>query len=166
MISTYRIPNFMRAALLAYANSIMDSRPPDFVLNGYMDRWYVSPRDKGPNINIHRFRGSDQDRALHDHPYDSVSILLSGSYTEHFHAEPLSVGPDGKYITFGVRRIEGDVANRPADTAHRISVSEPCLTMFITGPRRREWGFEDPKLGWVHWEAYERAYPSVRDMVR
>ena len=48
------------------------------------------------------------------------------------------------------------------DAPHRIELLEPigrknnpirCWTVFITGPRVREWGFHCPQ-GWVHWKRF------------
>lgn len=63
-------------------------RPPDFVIGGherpYLLRWWVIPRNPVFNIYLHQFRRSDDDRALHDHPWlFNASWLLSGEYVEH-----------------------------------------------------------------------------------
>lgn len=165
---TPKFPEHMRLAMLAWAEKVMVSREPDFILHGYMDRWYTLPRGDGPNLNIHRFRGNDMDRALHDHPYDSTSYILQGSYLEFFHREPL-VCKDGKYEVRSEFRAQGDVVERSAGTCHRvggISAERPVITAFFTGPRVREWGFLDPVMGWTGWRDYERAYPSMKEMRR
>ena len=40
---------------------------------------------------------------------------------------------------------------------HRIEIrgGEQCWTLFITGPRIREWGFHCPQ-GWRHWRDYTK----------
>ena len=62
-------------------------RAPDFVIgpagDPYMRRWWVIPRNKWFNIYLHNIMRSDDDRALHDHPWTNVSVLLRGSYLEH-----------------------------------------------------------------------------------
>ena len=158
------IPESLRLALLSYAERIMAERPPDFVLQGYMDRWFFAERGQKCNIYLHRFRGNDSDRALHDHPFNSVSTILKGSYIEHFHEVPLAVGANGKYITYGIARKEGHVIERPAETMHRISLIAPgqeVISLFAVGERIRDWGFLDPVLGWVQWQEYERAYDTI-----
>jgi hypothetical protein len=127
------------------------ARGPDFIIGGkedpYLLRWFVIPRNRFFNIYLHNFRRSDDDRALHDHPWANCSILLRGSYTEHSIAaggveqrRPLSAG--------AIRlRLSGRFA-------HRIELTHgECWTLFITGPRYRQWGFHCPK-GWVHWKKF------------
>ena len=122
------------------------AREPDIIIGGnYLLRWYVIPRNKYFNIYLHRFERSDDDRALHDHPWFSVSILLSGCYMEHF-----------KYVS--KLRKAGNVFWRSADTAHRIElVNGPVWTIFITGRKVREWGFYCPQ-GWRHWKEFTNYY--------
>jgi hypothetical protein len=48
-----------------------------------MERWHIIPRNRLFNIYLHHFLKSDYDRALHDHPWASLSIILKGEYTEH-----------------------------------------------------------------------------------
>jgi hypothetical protein len=83
---------------------------------------------------------SDDDRALHDHPWSNLSILLWGTYIEHT--------PTGKKT-----RRTGAIHFRRGDAAHRIEVDKPVWTLFITGPKYREWGFYCPQ-GWKHWKLF------------
>lgn len=123
-------------------------RAPDVVIGGlerpYLRRWWVIPRNRFFNIYLHQFLRSDDDRALHDHPWINCSILLKGSYTEHTEkgTEILKRGTvrlrlSGKYL-------------------HRIELHDgPCWTLFITGPRYRQWGFKCPQ-GWKHWTEFTK----------
>ena len=126
-------------------------RAPDVVIGGddnpYLRRWHVIPRNPWFNVYLHDFRRSDDDRAMHDHPWWNISIVLRGRYIEHILDEPSRIcGP-------------GTIVFRPALMAHRIELfnvparPRPCLTLFITGRRRREWGFYCPR-GWVHWQEF------------
>ena len=127
-------------------------RPADFVIGGadrpYLIRWYVIPRNPIFNIYLHRFLRSDDDRALHDHPWTSLSILLAGSYIEH----TISAGG----IEVRTRRTAGDWKLRLfGSLAHRLELDRgECWTLFITGPRYRAWGFHCPKIGWVPWQKF------------
>ena len=60
---------------------------PHFIVGGvkqpYLKRWYIIPRNTFFNIYLHQFLRDDDDRALHDHPSDNLSIILRGSYIEH-----------------------------------------------------------------------------------
>ena len=122
-------------------------RKPDFVIGGeaspYLRRWHVIPRNRFMNIYLHQFLRDDDDRALHTHPYAwNCSILLRGRYDEHL--------PTGVKS----RRAPGFVF-RWGEAAHRVVLPEgrPCWTLFITGPRVREWFFLCPK-GRVHWRDF------------
>lgn len=117
-------------------------RPPDIKIgDDYLWRWYVIPRNRFFNIYLHRFGRSDDDRALHDHPWYSVSFLLSGEMIEHNFRGICTI-----------RRWWPIV--RSAKFAHRLElVKGPVWTLFITGPNIRSWGFYCPR-GWRHWRAF------------
>jgi hypothetical protein len=134
-------------------------RPADFVVGAdnphgaYLQRWWMIPRNRWFNIYLHCFLRSDDDRALHDHPWLNLSILLRGEYDEH------TIRAGG--INVRTRRRAGDVKLRMPGAAHRIELLTgedgrgiPCWTLFITGPRLRQWGFHCPDRGWVHWKVF------------
>lgn len=104
-------------------------------------------RDKAcGNLYIHRFRAGDTERALHDHPWASISVILRGSYREQIPGNMACV------------RKAGDVIARAAGEAHRIDLGDdpdvaPTFTLFATGGKTREWGFHCPG-GWKHWQDY------------
>lgn len=129
---------------------VIDRRDPDFIVGEasrpYLRRWWIIPRNRWFNIYLHEFLRDDDDRALHDHPWHSLSIMLKGEYTEH------------RIVDGGVhtRRIfrAGDIIWRRPRYAHRLELHwGTCYTLFITGPRVREWGFHCPN-GWRHWKAF------------
>lgn len=127
-------------------------RAPDQVIGGeedpYMLRWHVIPRNPLFNIYLHRFLRSDDDRALHDHPWLNLSYLLEGEYTEH------TIEAGGVHVK--TIRKAGDWKFRTASSAHRIELhAGPCWTLFITGPRLRRWGFHCPN-GWRHWKEFTK----------
>jgi hypothetical protein len=127
-------------------------RVPDFVIGGdndpYLLRWWVIPRNRFFNVYLHLFLRSDDDRALHDHPWANCSILLRGSYTEH---EILAGGVNLRSV-----RKAGEWRFRLSGRmAHRVELHDgPCWTLFITGPRYRQWGFHCERTGWVHWKNF------------
>lgn len=136
--------------LSAWAERYAASRNPDFVIGSlespYMRRWWVIPRNRWFNIYLHHFLRSDDDRALHDHPWVNCSILLKGRYTEH----TIAAGGVNHHREYSA----GQIKLRMASYAHRIDLTEgPCWTMFITGPNLREWGFHCPK-GWRPWRQF------------
>ncbi len=121
------------------------SKEPDFIIGvgdtAYLKRWYVFPENKLFNIYLHEFLRDDYDNAMHDHPFDNISIILWGEYNE--------------FLPGGVRyRSIGSIVLRRAETPHRIEVeslpAERAITIFIRGPRRRTWGFYCP-WGWRPW---------------
>lgn len=57
----------------------IDGGPP----RDYLKRWHLLPRNRWFNIYLHHFVHGDDDRALHDHPWASASLLLEGRYREH-----------------------------------------------------------------------------------
>lgn len=120
-------------------------RKPDFIIGNppYMLRWYIIPRNKWFNIYLHKIVKSDDDRALHDHPWWSASFTLQGSCKE--------------YTKRGTCRTirKGMVTFRSAEFAHRLELIETCWTLFITGPKLRHWGFHCP-TGWIPWETFEK----------
>lgn len=80
-------------------------RPPDFVVgepeNPYLLRWYIIPKNRFFNIYLHKFCRSDDDRALHNHPWAwNLSIIIKGSYIEHMPKNPATFGkPVYKIVT-------------------------------------------------------------------
>lgn len=111
--------------------------------NPYMLRWYLFPRNPWLNLYLHKFMRDDDDRALHDHPWWFVSVLLRGSYTEW------RGFPETELVSR--KRIFPSIAFRSAETRHRVTLpGGPCWTLVLTGPKKRTWGFWCPK-GFVPW---------------
>lgn len=130
-------------------------RPADFLIgepsDPYMRRWWLIPRNDQFNVYYHEILKDDDDRALHDHPWPSFSICTRGGLIE--------VTEDGeREITPGLCVV------RSPETAHRLKLMNPgwpAETLFITGPRVREWGFACPK-GWVPWQEFVAPYDKGR----
>ena len=140
-----------RLAELLHGLLVPPRRAPDFIIGGaqrpYLNRWFLIPRNGVFNIYLHQFLRSDDDRALHDHPWWSLSIVLKGWMLEH--DLDARSAPHVRYLEAGHIRLRG------AAYAHRLSLPEgrTCWTLFITGPRIREWGFHCPQ-GWKHWRDF------------
>jgi hypothetical protein len=137
--------------LAKLAHYISNSRSPDFVIRPtsgkeYLRRWFVIPRNPVFNIYYHEIVRSDDDRALHDHPWFNISIILVGGYWEH------TIAKGG--VHHRKWRGAGTIKFRTAKAAHRLEVDGPCSTLFITGPRFRSWGFHCPEAGWRHWRTF------------
>lgn len=139
-------------AMAAWATLQMGLRQPDVVLTHpgadvpYLQRWFIVPRNEHLNVYLHRFLRSDDERALHDHPWPNFSWLLEGEYLEHT--------PEGVFHRHAGERVERDATSR-----HRIELigGQPVTSLFFTGPKEREWGFHCER-GWVHWQEFLGAY--------
>ena len=152
--------------------AVADRRPPDFVIgeerDPYLRRWWLLPRNPVFNIYLHHFMRSDDDRALHDHPWINVSVLLRGSYLEVTPRHPRHY-PEILSTRLTMRSADHwrlRFAARLPSAAHRVALltdSEgrpvPVWTLFITGPRVREWGFLCPK-GWRPWQKFVENTPG------
>ena len=142
----------------------------DVFVNGqlYMRRWLIGPTWL-PGIRVHNILKSDAAFELHDHPFDFVSFILSGGYTE-IRGEAL----DGVPANSTIRRKEShpplSFVRRKAEDLHRILLKPtvvmmegrqvlretPAWTIVFRGKYRREWGFMTA-AGWLHWKEYVAA---------
>lgn len=104
----------------------------------YMLRWWaLQERDWCPYAaRIHFIARADNDRHIHDHPYDFRSVILSGWYDE--------IDVFGKVV----RRNAGDTYTRRAQEYHKIIDMDPAgvYTLFIYRHRKvsNPWGFLVP----------------------
>lgn len=124
-------------------------RGPDFVIgDNYLRRWWVVPRNPFMNVYLHEILKSDDDRAPHDHPWANTSLLIEGSYLE--------VTPVGTY-----ERVAGDVVTRKATDSHRLEIPQGgrAVSLFVTGPKIREWGFHCPQ-GWRPWQDFSAPHDT------
>lgn len=115
----------------------------------YLDRYYVAgpkPSTGFPpgmklrlpwlpwTIYLHKFYRGDLDRALHNHPWNAVSLILVGGYREEY--------LDGE--TVRSRTLKPGQVNVIRTTRfHRVDLlgSGPTWTLVIHGPRVQKWGF-------------------------
>lgn len=149
----------------------------------YMERYWLfnpypvsskdRPRFQFPwSIRLHWIKREDQDRAMHDHPWNARTIILKGGYQEKrllSSDDPLAKAALGQVIdhpemgsfdwsraesTQHFNRIPGDTATLKHNEYHQIThVLEGTWTMFITGPWLGDWGFlVDGKKVW--WRTY------------
>lgn len=111
-------------------------------------------------VRVHHIATADLDRALHDHPWDFISVVLRGGYLE---ARPRNISPcfegHGTEDSFYTERCTGSIGYRRATDRHRIiSVKPNTYTLFITFKKVQWWGFYTP-MGKV----YYRDYASVHN---
>ncbi len=132
------------------AVALTKRRAPDFIIGSsddpYMLRWFWIPRNRIFNVYVHRVLRDDDDRPLHDHPWASLSLMVEAGLLEEYQA-----GSQERHL----RVIEPmQWVYRDAKFAHRLMVRDaPALTVFITGPRVRQWGFLCHQ-GWRHWKDF------------
>jgi hypothetical protein len=130
----------------------------------YMERFWLRPYSDDYNgiaARVHHIVTPDYDRELHDHPWDFVSIVLRGGYTE---ARPIDVEPcfagTSELVCHGFRGA-GSIARRRATDRHRITdVMSDTWTLFVTGAKRQWWGFYGP-TGKIHWKDFESVHSDA-----
>lgn len=132
----------------------------------YLRRWVFNFYPAG-SIRVHHWTGSDDPRALHDHPWWFLTFVMAGGYTDvseprdHMNTpgicpwcggsgtdsayddELLCVPCDGtgRYRVYDDLRA-GSVRLRPALHAHTVQVHPGgCWTIMLTGRHSRDWGF-------------------------
>lgn len=185
-----RIPYLVRHPIFWFLYTFVACRrrPEQIIgVNGpYMLRWWLfgtsskpddhgDPKPRRPfglSFYLHCFVRSDDDRALHDHPWNFASLILFGEYNEHRKGDPaiyaygynpgntggfdtwwdyrgcseISVIDDRIYydddVTVVRKYVAGQVNTGRAEGLHRVALS----------PQRRTHGPNDVAFG--------REYPS------
>jgi hypothetical protein len=119
----------------------------------YLSRMYFTR-----NVYLHYYHTNDGDSALHDHPWRwAFSIVLWGWYEED---RLLGLQPEhtrrgelvpGQALT---RRVRRRWFNLLMGTSwHRVRDVRPgTMTLFITGPYFKSWGFMDSEGNRMHWK--------------
>lgn len=108
----------------------------------YLERFYILFKDRPKwfpfNIVLHRFWKSDDDGGWHDHPWPAISIILKEGYWEH--------KPGKNWTNIKKWRKPYSIGFLRPTSLHRVELKcedecKPVWTLFIMGPRVREWGF-------------------------
>ena len=101
------------------------------------------------SIFYHRFYLPDKDRALHDHPWNFATVLLTGSYSETIKTHPYA-GPKD------FARHSPGIYFHPSKHFHRINTLLGTVrTLVFIGAKHKNWGFLENNK-WVHHSDYER----------
>lgn len=104
----------------------------------YLRRWVFNFGPAG-SVRVHHWTASDDPRALHDHAWWFLTLVIKGGYTD------ATVNPPDeaweKYV--GMDHLHaGSVRYRSAYHAHSVIVDPGgCWTVMLTGPVSRDWGF-------------------------
>lgn len=131
---------------------VAETRPPDHIIGGfaspYMLRWWVcgripadapgarvgsavgskwaARRPFGISVYLHCFLRSDDDRAMHDHPWPWLSWILQGGYDEITPCAPEDDDAEwGGNYDEGIKRTTrraGSIAIRSARALHRVKL--------------------------------------------
>lgn len=102
-------------------------------LKPYLERYKLFDLPGDRRVYLHRFVSSDPERGYHNHPWDSVSFPLVGSYLERiFHPseEKTQVVGAGTYNTITQEKF------------HRVELLTPdAWTLFFRSGTSNGWGF-------------------------
>lgn len=146
-------------------------RKPDLIIgsrdNPQTLRWHIVCW-RGWQLALHKWCRSDEDRALHDHSGNNVSLILSPqgyneivrerAHDEDYPCEPVGwihAGDGEFYRDVTVRRRAWIPYFRRAEAPHRIALRDarPVWSLWLRWPPHREWGFWCPR-GWRHWKDF------------
>lgn len=149
----------------------------------YMRRWWLfnpyGKDDQGeptpvrwqwlPSIRVHHILRPDNDRHLHDHPWNARTIVLRGWYTEERPFSALTdreaLAADGVGLNDPTRaifhRVIGYTGRLLFGQYHRISAVKPggVWTLFFTWPKKGAWGFDVDGTK-VPWREYLNNHPT------
>lgn len=117
----------------------------------YMRRWFFWCPWFG--IRVHHILRSDADKHMHDHPWDFISILLTGGYTELLPRTDVTPELAARMRPVKRRHPRWSIVRHKAEDLHRLILDEPVWTLVLTGPKRRSWGFMTEQ-GMVPWRTY------------
>ena len=121
--------------------------------------WAKRPwwREMLPSVRLHHIMRADQDRHLHDHPWNARTIILKGWYVEERYFDESPRGAVKReanaqkpahlrfgYSTTSETRIAGYTGRLLFGQYHRITQvpRDGVWTLFITWRKRGSWGFD------------------------
>ena len=128
----------------------------------YLERWILWC---GLTLRLHRFLASDEDRAVHDHPWWFITMPFTsyGEFIERGFERGFERGSEGRRgadSTSTGAATDGEAEDgtgrtemyrtvtawrphfRAAHFRHRVEITKaPSWTLVVTGPKSNEWGF-------------------------
>ncbi len=83
-------------------------------------------------INLHGIYMHDEDKHLHNHPWNFISIVLKGWYSERLEGDKINV------------RYPGNIAMRKKDAFHKIDSlqSKSIYTLNFMWGKQEVWGYK------------------------
>lgn len=103
----------------------------------YLERYYVGRIGKRI-FYLHRFVSTHPNEPVHDHPFDGLSIVLTGRYLEKKPIIPWGGGNIQGYY----HKVIHIINKVPGNSFHAITDVEPeTWTLFSHGERYKPWGF-------------------------
>jgi hypothetical protein len=127
----------------------------------YLFRWYIF-KTKRITLFVHKFIRSDEDRCLHDHPWNFLVIPIWQGYIEHSDyicpcfmcQNHPTMAPHRIAVKRRVWPIIGS-RFRFGTYRHRVELIEdkPSWSLFFHFSRFRDWGFWMPE-GFVKWAKF------------
>jgi hypothetical protein len=134
----------------------------------YLIRYFLwKPKNKGRGrIYLHHIVASDHDRALHDHPWNFLSIILWGGYFEVADIRQIPLHDEG-WETWASSQLGqknkwhgvGSVLNRGAGWRHRVIVppGKTAWSLVFTSAKVKSWGFFMKDDSFCPWKKYNSA---------
>lgn len=97
-------------------------------------------------VYLHRLNQSDEERAMHDHPWSFISIILTRGYTELTPGVVFDNPLTGLTDEIGASEDKTfypqfSLLRRKAEHIHRLEMEGPTWSLVFRGPERRTWGF-------------------------
>jgi hypothetical protein len=115
----------------------MNYLKPYYSIKGYLERFTIFAVGR-LHVRIHKILQADGTPYFHNHPFNYISIILAGNYTECI----LNAQGCLEYKYHAV----GSVIFRSSKVHHYISDAENCRTLFIAWRVDKPWSLKDSPL--------------------
>lgn len=169
--------NRFERVLHAVLNKLFKRR--DIIIDNelYLRRWFITPRSWKKRVFLHCILRPDEDRHLHDHPWNFATLVLKGGYDETFYMPedaleswgrhpldltklPMTVDNFPKHSggqNLGelfmqaryIRRVRpGCILVNKAEHTHAVKPYNGIVwTLLLVDQAKRVWGFWDTERG-------------------
>ena len=159
---------WIKAAYSAILGSAYNMITPTGSDDVYLARfWLTVPQftkdhnyDSGNSVLLHFILKDDEDDAMHDHPWDFRTHILSGGYTEQLPNQDW----DDEYYSGEIdyyafpgplpgphppRRVGNIIQHKATDLHKAVEVMPDTWTLVTTGSKDRDWGFWPEGQPWA-----------------